>query len=192
MQMKQERTGISEDDPLVQRLRENILKETGVELDQLLNPSKARGSHTPLGALHVAEAGSVGDNGGYCRQRLMEWAGCGGAGGEPGVRPDQPPQRTGRDARRRSQGQDREGPEYRRGAWPSQWHVVLSVGLCGVCVFAADCQEGGHAGPGEAARHARMVRAGKRGFGLGYRTEVVTRRNGRAAGGLGTYVAPGA
>lgn len=61
MQMKQERTGISEDDPLVQRLRENILKETGVELDQLLNPSKARGSHTPLGSLHVAEAGSVGD-----------------------------------------------------------------------------------------------------------------------------------
>lgn len=33
-------TGISEDDPIVQRLRENIKKETGVELDQLLNPSK--------------------------------------------------------------------------------------------------------------------------------------------------------
>lgn len=36
----QQVVGISEDDPIVQRLRENIKRETGVELDQLLNPSK--------------------------------------------------------------------------------------------------------------------------------------------------------
>lgn len=36
----QERKGISEDDPLVQRIRDDVLRETGVELDQLLNPSK--------------------------------------------------------------------------------------------------------------------------------------------------------
>lgn len=38
----QERKGISEDDPLVQRIRDDVLRETGVELDQLLNPSKVR------------------------------------------------------------------------------------------------------------------------------------------------------
>ncbi len=37
---QQERKGISEDDPLVQRIRDDVLRETGVELDQLLNPSK--------------------------------------------------------------------------------------------------------------------------------------------------------
>ena len=36
----QERKGISEDDPLVQRIREDVRRETGVDLDQLLNPSK--------------------------------------------------------------------------------------------------------------------------------------------------------
>lgn len=38
----QERKGISEDDPLVLRIREDVLRETGVELDQLLNPGKVR------------------------------------------------------------------------------------------------------------------------------------------------------
>ncbi len=38
----QERKGISEDDPLVQRIRADVLRDTGVELDQLLNPSKVR------------------------------------------------------------------------------------------------------------------------------------------------------
>jgi hypothetical protein len=38
--LEQERKGISEDDPLVQRIRDDVLRETGVELDQLLNPSK--------------------------------------------------------------------------------------------------------------------------------------------------------
>eukprot|EP00624_Nannochloropsis_granulata_P001320 evm.model.NODE_16421_length_6325_cov_27.414228.3 len=37
---QQERKGISEDDPMVQRIRDEVLRETGVELDQLLNPSK--------------------------------------------------------------------------------------------------------------------------------------------------------
>lgn len=41
-QEPQERKGISEDDPLVQRIRDDVLRETGVELDQLLNPSKVR------------------------------------------------------------------------------------------------------------------------------------------------------
>ncbi|TFJ85236.1 hypothetical protein NSK_003659 [Nannochloropsis salina CCMP1776] len=36
----QERVGISEDDPMVQRIREDVRRETGVDLDQLLNPSK--------------------------------------------------------------------------------------------------------------------------------------------------------
>jgi hypothetical protein len=35
-------TGITEDDPLVQRIRDDVLRETGVELDQLMNPSKVR------------------------------------------------------------------------------------------------------------------------------------------------------
>ncbi|KAM3571965.1 hypothetical protein VYU27_006029 [Nannochloropsis oceanica] len=39
-EQQQERKGISEDDPMVQRIRDEVLRETGVELDQLLNPSK--------------------------------------------------------------------------------------------------------------------------------------------------------
>jgi hypothetical protein len=34
--------GISEDDPIVQKIRDDVLRETGVALDQLMNPAKVR------------------------------------------------------------------------------------------------------------------------------------------------------